>query len=272
MIKTITGGNILDKIVARKKIEIAEAKKRISAVELSESEFFSRKCYSLREFIQHPQCNGIIAEFKRASPSKGIINSHSSVEEVTQGYAAAGASALSVLTDTDFFGGSYIDLIEARQVNEVPILRKDFMLDEYQILEAKAWGADIILLIAAILHPPEIKQLADLAKKLGMSVLLEVHNQRELERSLCDELDAVGVNNRNLGDFSVSLEHSYNLVSQIPDHFLKVSESGISNPQTILDLKDAGFNGFLIGENFMKEKDPGKAMEEFCKLKGRSDS
>lgn len=266
MIKTIKGSNILDKIVARKKEEIAIAKRQISAVQLSESEFFSRECYSLRKFMLHPQRNGIIAEYKRASPSKGMINNHSSVKEVTQSYAAAGASALSVLTESNFFGGSYIDLIEARQANQVPILRKDFMVDEYQILEAKAWGADIILLIAAILHPPEVKQFAALAKKMGMSVLLEVHNQRELERNLCDELDAVGVNNRNLADFSVSLEHSYNLVSQIPDQFLKISESGINNPQTILELKDAGFDGFLIGENFMKEENPGKAMEEFGRI------
>ena len=257
--------HILDKIVAKKRLEIAIAKQRMSVVQLEESDLFSRGCYSLRKFMQHTIRTGIIAEFKRASPSKGVINNHSSVKEVTAGYAAAGASALSVLTDNHFFGGSYIDLIAARKINQVPILRKDFMLDEYQVLEAKAWGADIILLIASILHPDEVAKMSALAKSLGMSVLLEVHNQRELERSLCDDLDAVGVNNRNLNDFSVSLEHSYNLVSQIPDQFLKVSESGISDPETIKQLKNAGFNGFLIGENFMKEKDPVKAMEEFVK-------
>lgn len=255
--------NILDKIVARKKEEIADAKRLKSIEELQKSEFFSRECYSLREFLLDPSKTGIIAEFKRASPSKGSINKHSGVSQVTNGYAAAGASALSVLTDVDFFGGSNADLQEARRANQIPVLRKDFMLDEYQIIEAKALGADIILLIAAILNPQEVKSLAALAKSLGLSVLLEVHNQQELERSLCDELDAVGVNNRNLGDFSVSLEHSYNLVSQIPNRFLKISESGISNPQTILELKKAGFNGFLIGENFMKEEDPTKAMLEF---------
>jgi indole-3-glycerol phosphate synthase len=257
--------NILDKIVAKKKEETALAKRQISAVQLAESDLFSTKCYSLRSFMNDPLRNGIIAEFKRSSPSKGIINNHSSVKEVTTAYATAGASALSVLTDTSFFGGSFIDLIEARQANSVPILRKDFMLEEYQILEAKAWGADVILLIAAILHPDEIRKMAALAKSLGMSVLMEVHNQRELERSLCDELDAVGINNRNLGDFTVSLEHSFNLVSQIPDQFLKVSESGISDPHTIHELRLAGFNGFLVGESFMKERIPGKAMEEFVK-------
>ena len=256
---------ILDKIVSKKREELALSKQEISGHQLERSELFSRECYSFREFLNDPLRTGIIAEFKRSSPSKGIINDHSTVREVTSGYAAAGASALSVLTDTSFFGGSYIDLIEARQANKLPILRKDFMLDEYQVLQAKAWGADIILLIASILHPDEIKKMAGLAKSLGMSVLLEVHNQRELEKSLCDELDAVGVNNRNLGDFSVSLEHSYNLVSLIPDQFMKVSESGISDPKTIRELKKAGFNGFLIGENFMKTNEPGKAMEEFVK-------
>lgn len=258
-------GNILDKIVAKKREEIAIAKRQLSGLQLQESELFSRECYPLRKFVEDPARSGIIAEFKRSSPSKGIINSNSSVKEVTSGYAAAGASALSVLTDSSFFGGSYIDLIEARQANQIPILRKDFILDEYQILEAKAWGADIILLIASILHPDETKRMASLAKRLGMSVLLEVHNKRELEHNLCDDLDAVGVNNRNLGDFTVSLQHSYDLVSQIPDQFIKVSESGISDPNTIVELKTAGFNGFLIGENFMREHHPGQAMEEFVK-------
>lgn len=255
--------NILDKIVARKRQEIAAARQDISAAQLEQSEHFSRKCYSLRSFIEDSERTGIIAEFKRSSPSKGLINGHSSIRDVATGYAAAGASALSVLTDTTFFGGSYIDLIEARQAVQIPILRKDFMLDEYQVLEAKAWGADIILLIASILHPDEIKKMASLAKSLGMSVLMEVHQEREIERYLCEDLDAVGVNNRNLGDFSVSLDHSYNLVSRIPDQFLKISESGISNAQILSDLREAGFEGFLIGENFMKEKIPGKAFADF---------
>ncbi|MBC7745852.1 MAG: indole-3-glycerol phosphate synthase TrpC [Flavobacterium sp.] len=255
--------HILDRIVAKKKLEIAASKKRISSIRLEESELFSRECYSLKEFTQGADSTGIIAEFKRASPSKGIINHHSTIKNTTEGYVWAGATALSVLTDSDFFGGSYIDLITARKYSKIPILRKDFMLDEYQLLEAKAWGADIILLIATILHPDEIIKMAALAKSLGLGVLLEVHNQRELERSLCDDLDAVGINNRNLNDFSVSLDHSYKLVSMIPDQFLKVSESGISNPKTIRELKEAGFTNFLIGESFMKEDDPAKAMEQF---------
>jgi len=256
-------GNILDRIVEKKREEIALARLETPLYKLEQSEFFTRECFSLPDFILNPALTGIIAEFKRKSPSKGIINDKLSVQEVTNGYAGAGASALSVLTDESFFGGNNRDLIAARKVNTIPVLRKDFMLDEFQIIEAKSLGADIILLIASILSPGEIKKLSKLAKSLGMNVLLEVHNLDELNRSLCEDLDAVGVNNRNLGDFSVSIQHSYDLVDHIPSDFLKISESGISDPKKIAELKRAGFNGFLIGENFMKELDPGKAMKEF---------
>lgn len=261
--KNASGGNILDKIVLKKREEIEAAKLKTTLEQLKKSDLFSRDCYVLRDFILDPERTGIIAEFKRQSPSKGIINDRLSVEEVTNGYADAGASALSVLTDRSFFGGKDEDLIEARKVNNLPLLRKDFMLDEYQIIEAKALGADIILLIAAILTPSEVRKLAKCAKDLGLNVLLEVHNREELDRSICDDLDAIGVNNRNLGDFSVSVQHSYDLVEHIPSRFLKISESGISDPKTIKELRTAGFDGFLIGENFMKETDPGKAMKEF---------
>ncbi len=259
----VQSATILDKIVEQKLREIEDAKAKTSTADLEKTDLFKRDCYSLKNFILDPERTGIIAEFKRRSPSKGLINGKVEVAAVTQGYAAAGASALSVLTDTSFFGGAMEDLVAARQANNLPVLRKEFILNEYQIIEAKAFGADIILLIAAILKPQEILNFAALAKSLGLSVLLEVHNLQELERSLCDNLDAVGVNNRNLADFSVTLQHSYDLVHQIPDQFLKISESGISNPKTINELKQAGFNGFLIGENFMKTEDPGKAMKEF---------
>ncbi len=255
--------NILDKIVINKKKEVELAKSRVSRAELEESAFFTRDCYSFKDFLLNPQRTGIIAEFKRKSPSKGIINDTVSVEDVTTGYATAGASALSVLTDTDFFMGSKADLLEARASNSIPILRKDFMIDEYQVLEAKAWGADIILLIAAILTPTEIQNLSSVAKSLGLNVLLEVHNLEELERSISPNLDAIGVNNRNLADFTVSVETSYSLAPHIPNEFLKISESAISDPETIKQLKTAGFNGFLIGENFMKQADPGIAMRDF---------
>jgi indole-3-glycerol phosphate synthase len=254
---------ILDKIVARKKVEVTRAKKRTTYTQLEESDFFHRDCYSFKDFLLDPQRTGIIAEFKRKSPSKGIINHKVSVKSVTTAYAAAGASALSVLTDRNFFMGKKADLVAARNANTIPVLRKDFMIDEYQIIEAKSLGADIILLIAAILTPAEIQKFAGLAKSLGLNVLLEVHNLEELERSIDPNLDAIGVNNRNLADFTVSVETSYQLAPHIPEEFLKISESAISNPETIKQLKRAGFNGFLIGENFMKQDDPGQAIREF---------
>ena len=255
--------NILDKIVLNKKKEVARAKRAATYTQLEESDFFHRDCYSFKEFLTNPDKTGIIAEFKRKSPSKGVINDKVTVKEVTQGYAAAGASALSVLTDRNFFMGRKIDLVKARLANNIPVLRKDFMIDEYQIIEAKSLGADIILLIAAILTPNEIQTLGSLAKSLGLNVLLEVHNLEELEKSINPNLDAIGVNNRNLADFSVSVETSFRLAEHIPKEFLKVSESAISNPETIKQLKKAGFQGFLIGENFMKEENPGNAMQQF---------
>ena len=257
--------NILDKIVAHKKREVERDKVRTTYTQLEESEYFHRETYSFKEFLLAPERTGIIAEFKRRSPSKGIINDKVSVEDVTTGYAAAGASALSVLTDTDFFMGTQQDLAKARAVNQIPVLRKDFMIDEYQVLEAKAWGADIILLIAAILTPMEIDTLASLAKSLGLNVLLEVHNMEELQRSIHPKLDAIGVNNRNLADFTVSVQTSFDLVDHIPADFMKISESAISNTHVINELKQAGFNGFLIGENFMRQEHPGEAMKEFVK-------
>ena len=257
--------NILDKIVLNKKAEVQAAKQNTTIKELEASALFNRQAYSFRDFLLDPARTGIIAEFKRRSPSKGIINDKVSVETVTTAYAEAGASALSVLTDTDFFMGTNADLLKARQANTIPVLRKDFMIDEFQVIEAKSLGADVILLIAAILTPQEIDKLASLAKSLGLNVLLEVHNLEELERSINPNLDAIGVNNRNLADFSVSVETSFDLAEQIPDEFLKISESAISNTKVIRELKQAGFSGFLIGETFMKQADPGLAMREFVK-------
>lgn len=258
-----SGRTILDKIVQKKREEIELAKRRATIEQLQLLEFFKRECCVLRDFILDPKRTGIIAEFKRRSPSKGTINDHSSIQEVTNAYDEAGASALSILTDFSFFGGKDQDLLDARAVNKLPLLRKDFILDEYQITEAKALGADIILLIAAILTPKEVHRLAKFAKNLGLNVLLEVHSKEELDRSLADDLDAVGVNNRNLADFSVSVRHSHDLVDHIPSQFLKISESGISHPETIMELRAAGFDGFLIGENFMKEANPGLSMKAF---------
>lgn len=253
---------ILDKIIAEKYKEVEAQKAIMPVAKLERNELFKRKIISLKESLLKTDSSGIIAEFKRKSPSKGIINDKVKVEEVTSSYANAGAAGLSVLTDRKFFGGSLIDLVAARQVNRIPILRKDFMVDEYQVIEAKAMGADVILLIAASLENSQIKTLAQCAKSLGLEILFEVHTMEELDK-IVEEVDIVGVNNRNLKDFKVDIEHSLKLAQNIPDQFLKISESGIDNPETIKYLKRNGFKGFLIGENFMKQSNPGRACEEF---------
>lgn len=257
---------ILDKIITRKKVEVALAKENVSISELENYPLYSREPYSLRSSILDERKSGIIAEFKRASPSKGIINDRNSVQEIVKGYEASGASAISVLTDIDFFKGSLQDLIDARESVNIPVLRKEFIIDAYQIAEAKAYGADVILLIAAVLTTKEIQDLSTYAKSLGLSVLLEVHNKEELSKSLYDTIDAIGVNNRNLKDFTVSIQHSLDLVNLIPDRYIKVSESGLSNAESIIELKEAGFQSFLIGENFMKADNPSLAIQEFTKL------
>ncbi|GHE37460.1 indole-3-glycerol phosphate synthase TrpC [Sphingobacterium griseoflavum] len=254
---------ILDKIVARKTIEVAAAKAKVSLEQLMQYPLFDRTCHNLKESVLDPAKTGIIAEFKRASPSKGLINGSSAVEDVVLAYQNAGASAISVLTDGDFFQGSLEDLTAARKVLSIPLLRKEFIVDRYQIAEAKAYGADIILLIAACLSPDTIRDLSVYAKSLGLNILLEVHNEEELLLNIIPEIDAIGVNNRNLKDFSVDLQHSYNLVNKIPDNYIKVSESGIADPTTIKLLKATGFHSFLIGENFMKTKDPAAAIIDF---------
>jgi indole-3-glycerol phosphate synthase len=253
--------NILDKIVEHKREEVAAAMAAVPVSELEGRPFFSRPCLSLQAFLTDPQKTGIIAEFKRRSPSKGVINDQVSVGAVTGGYAAAGASCLSVLTDAHFFGGSNKDLGEAR-VNAIPILRKDFIIDEYQIVEAKAIGADVILLIAACLKPDEVRRLAAFASSLGLEVLLEIHHEDELEH-ICDATPVVGVNNRDLKTFEVDVERSIRLSKRIPAGKLLVAESGINRVETIWHMQDAGFNGFLVGEYFMKEKDPAIAFAAF---------
>jgi indole-3-glycerol phosphate synthase len=257
--------NILDKIIAEKYKEVELQQSIVSIAQLEKKPDMKRECISLKASLTRPGSTGVIAEFKRQSPSKGIINDKVRIEDVTTGYAAAGAAGLSVLTDRPFFGGSLIDLIAARKVNQIPILRKDFMVSEYQIIEAKAHGADVILLIAASLDAPLIRRLATCAKSLGLEILLEIHAREELDK-IVDEVDMVGVNNRNLKDFKVDLQHSMALARLLPEKFVKVSESGIDNPDTIKFLRSNGFEGFLIGETFMKEADPGKACADFMEL------
>jgi indole-3-glycerol phosphate synthase len=253
--------NILDQIIARKREEVADQKMLVSEAALQQVPFFKAPVLSMSSYLTMPGKTGIIAEFKRKSPSKGIINDTATVKDVTSAYSAHGASGLSVLTDTDFFGGTLQDLTAAR-LHETPILRKDFMVDPYQIIEAKAYGADVILLIAACLTPLAVKELATVAKDIGLEVLLEIHTSDELEH-VCDGIDMVGINNRNLKTFEVDLAHSIALAKMLPAHLPKIAESGISNVSTILALKKEGFDGFLIGENFMKTSNPAAAFEAF---------
>ena len=253
--------NILEQIIARKKEEVALQKALVAESELKQMPFYKVPALSMASYLTMPGKTGIIAEFKRKSPSKGIINDSATVEAVTAGYAAHGASGLSVLTDSDFFGGSLQDLTAAT-VHETPILRKDFMIDPYQIIEAKAHGAEVILLIAACLTPAEVKHLAAVAKDTGLEVLLEIHTKAELDH-LCDNIDMVGINNRNLKTFEVDLAHSIALAKMLPAHLPKIAESGISDVSTIIELKKEGFDGFLMGENFMKTEDPAAAFAAF---------
>ncbi|TVZ56897.1 indole-3-glycerol phosphate synthase [Lutibacter sp. Hel_I_33_5] len=255
---------ILDKIIAFKKKEITKIKTEVPVKKLVESPKFKRTPLSLKKSLLEVGSTGIIAEFKRQSPSKGIINDKATITDVTNGYLDANVAAQSILTDTSFFGGTMADLMEARIINQQkPILRKDFVVDGFQIVEAKAIGADVILLIATCLTAQELKNYGQLATDLGMEVLYEVHTKEDLDK--INDLDGkiIGINNRNLKTFKVDLEHSIALANQIPDTCVKVSESGISDPKIITGLKEFGFHGFLIGENFMKTDNPGEACQEF---------
>jgi indole-3-glycerol phosphate synthase len=253
--------NILAKIVASKLGEVAARKQQISVAQLEAMPLFSKPCLSLKQHIIDPSKTGIIAEFKRQSPSKGVINDQADVAAVTGAYSQYGASGISVLTDTLFFGGSLADLSIAIQ-NPTPVLRKEFIIDEFQIMEAKAYGASVILLIASCLTPAETRLLAGAAKKLGMEVLLELHDASELEH-INDAVDLVGINNRSLKSFEVNIEHSLQLRSLLPKDKLSIAESGIYDLETFQLLKKEGFDGFLMGEYFMKQPNPAKAFQLF---------
>lgn len=257
--------NILDNIVADKRKEVDLKKSLIPVSQLEQSVLFGRETTSLANKLRN-STSGIIAEHKRRSPSKSTINQNLNVQDVAKGYEEAGACGMSVLTDLKYFGGALDDLLLARASCNLPLLRKEFIIDEYQILEAKAYGADVILLIAAILTREEIKTYSEFAKSLQLDVLLEVHDEEELHKSIMPSLDMLGVNNRNLKTFDVSLDISKQLSEIIPNEFVKVSESGISNFEAIKELQPYGFQGFLIGENFMKTNNPGDSAKEFISL------
>jgi len=255
--------NILDKIIEAKKLEIKHQKELVDIEVLQDIPDFERQCNSLQNSLLKPGSSGIIAEFKQRSPSKGDINLSAKVDKVTEAYRKAGAAGLSVLTEKHFFGGSQSNLVIAREHNpNIPILRKDFMIDPYQMVEAKAYGADVVLLIAACLSKNHALELAQAAKELGLEVLMEIHNEEELA-IVNDYIDLVGVNNRNLKTFEVDIEISVKLGQLIPEKFTKISESGLAGAEEIMYLKKNGFRGFLIGETFMKTDNPGEACKEF---------
>ena len=256
--------NILDKIVARKREEVAAAKHKTSIKELEYYRHFKAPVASLKENLKKQADFPVISEFKRRSPSKGNIHEDASVKDIIPGYTEAGVAGISILTDKDFFGGCNDDLSTARDLTNTPILRKEFIIDPYQVYEAKAIGASAILLIAAILEKQQAFDLAALANYLGMEVLMELHDESESE-ILNSYVDLVGINNRNLKTFEVNLEHAANLASSLPESMLPIAESGIHSPDDLFFLKEAGFKGFLMGEYFMKHRNPGKACMDFKK-------
>ena len=257
--------NILGEIVKNKKNELITQKLNCTIEELEQSKYFKIKCESLKNSIISSK-SGIICEFKRRSPSKDIINNHSKLEDIVIGYEKAGASGISILTNDKYFDGSTNDIKKASKIISTPILRKEFIVDKYQIIESKSIGADAILLIASVLSQKEIHDFSSVAKKIGLEVLLEVHSKEELETSINDNIDIIGVNNRDLNNFNVDIKNSLNIIDQIPSGFVKISESGINSPDSIVELKKAGFDGFLIGEYFMKSDSPTELANEFINL------
>lgn len=254
--------DILQRIIETKRREISDRKHEVTLAQLENSPFFEREVLSMSASLKANGPAAIIAEFKRRSPSKGNIFNEAKVLPVVKGYSEAGCAGISVLTDNDYFGGSLEDLVTARSSVNVPLLRKEFIIDEFQIIEAKSAGADLILLIAEVLTIEEVLQLSRFARSLGLEVLLEMHSESQIPK-INDYLNIVGINNRNLKTFEVDLEASIRLLNQLEGDFLRISESGLSDPLTVVKLIHAGFQGFLVGENFMKTKVPGKACREF---------
>jgi indole-3-glycerol phosphate synthase len=260
---------MLDIIIEQKRIDVERRKAYYPVPLLESSMYFKSPVVSMKEYIMREDKSGIIAEFKRKSPSKGLINPFAKVERTTIGYMQAGASALSVLTDEQFFSGSDKDLMEARKCNYCPILRKDFIVDPYQIVETRSIGADCILLIAAVLGKKQLIQFTEIAHNLGLEVLIEIHAEDELESALVAKADLIGVNSRNLKSMEVNLEYSFRMAEKIPSHILKIAESGIQSPKDVIGLKKAGYQGFLIGELFMRSSRPEKTCQSFIEQLNR---
>lgn len=254
--------NLLDTIVKYKRQEIKRKSELTTTKFLEQSLYFESTTVSLKTYLTREDKSGIIAEYKKASPSKGLINPYAKLEETSIGYMQAGASALSILTDEHFFKGKNEDLSFARQFNFCPILRKDFILSEYQVIESKSIGADAILLIAKILTKQQIKTLTNLANQLGLEVLLEIHSEQELDKYI-DGIELIGINNRNLNNFQVDFDNAIRLSEHLPSELVKIAESGISHPSEVNFLRQHGFSGFLIGELFMKSSNPALKCKQF---------
>jgi indole-3-glycerol phosphate synthase len=253
---------ILEKIVIAKRRETEKRKETIPVSKLEQSIHFKAVTFSLEESLRGKEGFGIIAEFKKQSPSRGIINPEADPREVCSRYISSGASAVSILTDSEFFGGSTEDLINTRKLISAPVLRKDFIIDEYQIIESKSIGADVILLIADILNKEEMKSFSSLAASLGLEVLFEIHDESGIDK-LPSGARLVGVNSRNLGNFSIDMDILKRTINKLPTDAVKIAESGIDSAETLINLKNEGFRGFLIGELFMRNADPGQASEDF---------
>ena len=254
--------DILQRILVNKQTEVEQLKRETKVSSLEATPFFNRRGKSLKAALQAAEKPAIITEFKRKSPSTGDINKDASVQNVIRGYVQAGATGLSVLTDKNYFGGTVADLKSARQTTETPLLRKDFIIDEIQLFEAKANGADVILLIAEALTAEQLHDLAKTAKEIGLEVLCEIHSEEQIEK-LNEYVDIVGVNNRNLANFEVNIQTSIDLAKKIPDQYVKISESGLTTMQEVRELWNAGYKGFLIGSTFMEKEQPAKAFEAF---------
>lgn len=252
--------NILDQICEDMRVQVAEDKIATPLEELAKSPHYTRECYDFQASIKSG--SGVIAEFKRKSPSKGFINADANLLEITTGYEKAGASAVSILTNGPYFGGKNEFVTEARAHLSIPILRKEFIVDSYQIHEAKAIGADLILLIAECLTKEEIVEFTACAHDLGLQVLMELHAEDQLEK-IIPELDAVGINNRNLKTFEVDIERSIELAKKLPKDIIRIAESGLSDVATACRMQENGFSGFLVGEQFMKQNDPAAGCAEF---------
>lgn len=257
--------HILDTIVAAKRKEVEELHQQFWISDFEKMKGYQHTPISLSKRLRQADSTGIIAEFKRKSPSKGFFTlPNTPVQSIVEAYAQH-AAGISVLTDSEFFGGALKDLQTASTSVSVPLLRKDFMIDPLQIHQAKAFGADVILLIAAILTPAQVKSFATLAKSIGLETLLEIHDEGELAH-ICDEVDMIGINNRNLQTFEVSINTSLELIKKMPSDKPAVSESGISNVESIVTLRQAGYRGFLIGEHFMRQPDPTIAFAQFINV------